>query len=335
MEHNKLSRRDLLIEVAKMYYIENASQEEIGRATGFSRSNISRLLKACLDEKIIEFRINDTSFKGLELQEQIKKMYGLQKVIVVPTETSSEKTKLSVAQAAANYLESVLDNGMLVGIAWGTTLYHLVQNFQPKKYFTADVIQLLGGIGSKSLDTDGQVLARNLANKLHGDCYLLQNPLFVQSKLLKDMLMQEPHIKHHFALFRKTDIALIGIGSNIPEHSAVYRSGYITKKESERLIKMGATADICGYKVDIYGNICSISLCEKIIGIDLTQLIKIPLVIGVASGVEKAEAVMASLRGKYIKVLVVDERTVIKVIELEESTPKMARKRNSQKRVTN
>ncbi len=335
MINNKMSRRDLLIEIAKMYYIENASQEEIGRATGFSRSNISRLLKACLDEKIIEFRINDTSFKGLELQEQIKKMYGLREVIVVPTETSSEKTKLNVALAAANYLESVIDNGMLVGVAWGTTLYHLVQNFQPKNYFTANVIQLLGGIGSKSLDTDGQALARDLANKLHGDCYLLQNPLFVQSKMLKDMLMQEPHIKQHFSLFKKTDIALIGIGSNVPEHSAVYRSGYITKKESEQLIKMGATADICGYKVDINGNICPISLCERIIGIDLAQLIKIPIVIGVASGIEKAEAVMASLRGKYLNVLVIDERTVMKVIELEESAPKSSEKHINQKRVSN
>lgn len=335
MVNNKLSRRDLLIEVAKMYYIENASQEEIGRVTGFSRSNISRLLKACLEEKIIEFRINDTSSKGLELQEQIKRTYGLQQVIVVPTEVSNDKTKIRVAQAAANYLESVLQDGMLVGIAWGTTLYHLVQKFQPKKYFTVDVIQLLGGIGSKRLDTDGQVLARNLADKLHGDCYLLQTPLIVQTKLLKDMLMQELHIKQHFALFKKADIAVIGIGSNIPEHSAVYRSGYITKKESEQLIKMGAMADICGHKVDIHGNLCDISLCEKIIGIDLTQLIKIPLVIGVASGVEKAEAVMASLRGKYLKVLVIDERTVIKVLELEESTPRIARVQNPQKRVTN
>jgi DNA-binding transcriptional regulator LsrR (DeoR family) len=335
MENNKLSRRDLLIKVAKMYYMENSSQEEIGRLTGFSRSNVSRLLKACLEEKIIEFRINDTSFKGLELQEQIKSIYGLQQVIVVPTEISNDKTKLSVAQAAANYLESVLQNEMLVGIAWGTTLYHLVQNFQPKKYFTANVIQLLGGIGSKNLDTDGQVLARNLADSLHGDCYLLQTPLFVQSKLLKDMLMQEPHIKQHFGLIKKTDIAIIGIGSNIPEHSAIYRSGYITKSMSEQLIKMGAVADICGHKIDIHGNLCQNSIHDRIIGIDLVQLIKIPLVIGTASGIEKAEAIMAGLRGKYLKVLIVDEKTALKVLELEESTPRIARKRNPQKCVTN
>lgn len=332
MGNNKMSRRDLLIEVAKMYYLENASQEEIAKAMGFSRSNISRLLKACLEEKIIEFRINDTSSKGLELQEQLKKIYGLKQVIVVPTETGSEKTKQKVAQAAAIYLESVLQDGMLVGIAWGTTLYHLVQSFQPKKYFTVDVIQLLGGIGSKRLDTDGQVLARNLADKLHGECYLLQTPLIVQNKLLKDMLMQELHIKQHFALFKKINIAVIGIGSNIPEHSAVYRSGYITKKESEHLIKMGAVADICGYKIDINGNLCNLELCEKIIAIDLNQLTKLPLVIGVASGVEKAEAVLACLRGKYLKMLVIDERTVTKVLELEELTSGV---HNQQKSVTN
>lgn len=319
MGTNKLDRRDLLIKIAKMYYLENASQEEIGRAFGFSRSNISRLLKACVQEKIIEFRINDTSFKGLELQEQLKSAYGLQEVIVIPTESDRVKTKLSVAKAAAFYLESVLQNGLLVGIAWGTTLYHLVQNFQPKKFFTVNVIQLLGGMGSKSLDTDGQELVRDLAHKLHGDCYVLQTPLFVQNKLLKEMLMQEPHIKQHFDLIRQTDIALVGIGSNIPEHSAVYRSGNISEQESKELLEMGAVADICGYKIDQYGKPCPNSLHERIIGIDLDQLIKIPLVIGVASGIEKAEAIMAGLRGKYVKVLVVDEETALKVLEIDKS----------------
>ncbi|MGE5604119.1 MAG: sugar-binding transcriptional regulator [Bacteroidota bacterium] len=319
LKNNKLSRHDLLIKVAKMYYMENASQEEIAKEIGFSRSNISRLLSACREEKIVEFKINDTSSKGLELQDQIKEFYGLQKVIVVPTENDNEKTKLQVAKAAAAYLESVLRNGMLVGIAWGTTLYQIVQNFKPEKEFTANVIQLLGGMGSKSLDTDGQALARDLASKLHGDCYLLQTPLFVQSKLLKDMLLDEPHIKQHFDLFKKIDIALIGIGSNIPEHSAVYRSGYITKKESQQLIKSGAAADICGYKIDINGYLCPLSLSERIIGIDLNQLIKVPIVLGAASGIEKAEAIIAGLRGKYIKVLVVDEKTALKVLDMEGS----------------
>ena len=107
------------------------------------------------------------------------------------------------------------------------------------------------------------------------------------------------------------------MGSNIPEHSAVYRSGYISKEDSEKLIQLGAAADICGYKVDINGNPCNIDLSEKIIGIDLAQLIKIPLVIGAASGIEKAEAIMAGLRGKYLKVLVIDEKTALKVLDLE------------------
>ena len=46
MDAQDPNRKDMMIQIAKMYYLENRTQEEISRAVHISRSSISRLLKA-------------------------------------------------------------------------------------------------------------------------------------------------------------------------------------------------------------------------------------------------------------------------------------------------
>jgi deoxyribonucleoside regulator len=317
MDQDTMSHRDLLIAIAKMYYIDGRSQDEIASVLHMSRSNVSRLTKKCVDEKIIEFRVNDTSSMGMELQKQIKELYNLKEVIVVSSDFNKETSKANVGKAAAKYLESVIFDGMLLGIAWGTTLYYLVQDFKPSRIVKADVIQIIGGTGAQNSDTDGQELAKNISKSLNGDCYILQAPLYVQSKVLKELLLEEENIKQHFGKFENIDIAIIGLGSNSPKLSASYRSGYITREDAEKWIEVGAVGDICGHKIDINGRECATNIDGLVIGIDLEQLKKIPSVIGVASGVEKTDAIIAGLRGKYMDVLVIDESAALSVLSRE------------------
>lgn len=54
MEEIDQTRRDMLVQVAQMYYVEGLSQEEIAKKIHLSRSNISRMLKACLEKKLLK-----------------------------------------------------------------------------------------------------------------------------------------------------------------------------------------------------------------------------------------------------------------------------------------
>nr|WP_326850331.1 sugar-binding domain-containing protein [Bacillus inaquosorum] len=47
----------------------------------------------------------------------------------------------------------------------------------------------------------------------------------------------------------------------------------------------------------------------RVIALELDQLREIPLVIGVACGLEKVKAIKAALEGKLVHVLVTDEQT--------------------------
>jgi DNA-binding transcriptional regulator LsrR (DeoR family) len=48
---------------------------------------------------------------------------------------------------------------------------------------------------------------------------------------------------------------------------------------------------------------------ERVIGIDLAALKSAPRVVGIASGEAKVPAILASLAGKWINVLITDKRT--------------------------
>ncbi len=307
MDNFAAQRRALLESIAQMYYIDGLSQAQIANKVAMSRANISKLLKTCVDEKIIEFKINSQNSPRLPLEAMLQERYNLKKAIVAPSESHDELSKNNVGHYAAQYLESTIKSGMLIGVAWGTTLYYVINNLKPKSTIQADVIQMVGGISPKSADTDGQNLAQNMAAILNGKCNVMQLPMLVQSKLLRDLLLEEPFVSKHFKLFNDIDIALVGLGSNRLESSAVYKSGYITREETQSILELGAIGNICGHNIDIQGNLCVTNLSDKVISIELASLKKIDTVVGIASGFEKTEAALGSLRGAHINVLIVDE----------------------------
>lgn len=309
-----MDRRDLKIKVAKMYYIDGRSQEEISKEIHVSRPSVSRMLQACVTEGIVQIKIDDVSSYGKELGKRITETYGINDAIVVPQSYSAEADKEKVGQAAASYIESLLSPGMLIGIAWGTTIHSIVKNIRPNSFLKADVIQLLGGTGNKTNDTDANMMALALAKALNGDSYILQAPFMVQSKILRDLLMEEPHVKNHFEKIKSTDLAIIGLGSTKPELSAQFRSGHINIEDSEKLITEGAVGDICGSYIDINGHRCHSSLSDRMIAVSPEDLKRIPTVIGVAAGEKKADIILGALRGRYIDVLITDEKAAATVL---------------------
>jgi deoxyribonucleoside regulator len=314
MRTDDSERRDTMIKAAKMYYIEGFSQEEISKKIHLSRPSVSRMLNACIREGLVQIRIDDVSSFGMELANKIKEKYGLHHVIVVPQSFSQDADKEKVGQAAASYIDSILTTGMRIGIAWGTTIYNIVKNIKPNPLIKADVIQLVGGTGNKTNDTDANMMTLMLSKSLGGDSYILQAPFMVQSKILKDLLMDEPHIKTHFNKIQTVDFAIVGLGSTKPELSAQFRSGHISMEDSERIISEGAVGDICGRYIDINGSHCHTSLSDRMIAISLDDLKKIPTVIGVAAGEKKSDIIIGALRGKYIDVLITDEKAAISIL---------------------
>jgi deoxyribonucleoside regulator len=306
----------MLITIAKLYYIEGLSQEQIAKEVHVSRPTVSRMLKQSVNEGIVQIRIDDISSYGLELAKKLKQKFDVKQVIVVPGNDDTEESKHEVGLAAARYLESSLKSGSLLGIAWGTTISQVVKNIHHNSQKKMDIIQLLGGVGNRTKDTDANMMAMTLSKAMNGDSYLIQAPFMVQSKVLRDLLLDEPHIRSHFEKIKEASVALIGLGSTDPELSAQFRSGHITYEDAKKLRSEGAVGDICGRYLDINGNQCHTALNDRMIAVTLQDIQNIPTVIAVASGEKKTDIITAALRGKYVDVLITDESAAVSVLEM-------------------
>jgi deoxyribonucleoside regulator len=310
------NRRDFMIRVAKMYYIEEMSQQEIADALGISRSGVSKTLKACRDMKLVEIRISESSSMDYMLSEEICATFGLTETMIVRTDPSPEVTRVELGRAAAKLLESRLRDGMRIGVAWGSSLYHMVREFRPTRQLDVEVVQLLGGSGARDLNTDGFELARALAEKLGRKYSFLPAPLIVQNRSLKEMLMKEREVELALKKASQLDLAMLGIGTNVARVSALVRAGYMTAGEADDLLRSGAVGDICGRHFDIRGEMSGFPLNERVIGIDPQQLKTIPTRVGLAAGAAKAEAVLGAARGGWINFLIADEEAALRLLSL-------------------
>src|SRR5205823_5527569 len=90
----------------------------------------------------------------------------------------------------------------------------------------------------------------------------------------------------------------------------------VTEDEVAELRNAGAVGEICARFFDIDGQACVTSLDRRTVGLDLSQLRAVPLVIGVACGKHKANAILGAVRGGYVKSLVTDDVTATEVLAL-------------------
>lgn len=307
-----------LIKAAKLYYLGDMSQEDIGKIMGVSRPMVSRMLSLARERRIVEFKINTASSAYSDMAQKLKNYFDLKYVYVVPSSFSQEESKQEVGRQAGEFLNTQLKNDITIGTAWGSTLGHFTHSFTPEKNVSgATVLQLTGSLNAHSFETDGRDYAKELAQKLNARLMTMQTPLVVGNKLLRDLLLQEPETRHLFDMFRQIDIALVGVGSSKPENSATYRAGYITKEEAQVLEEMGAGADICGHRITLNGHKVETILTDRILSIGLDTLKSIPLVVALGAGEDKSTTIIAGIKGGYLNALIIDELAAISVIEKE------------------
>lgn len=312
------AERSLLIKIAELYYYENMSQAEIGKALDLSRPKVSRLLTQAREQHIVEINIADSVLFSFHHAEKLRQHFGLAQVIVVPSGMEQRQALLAVGRAAGNYLNDILHENMHIGISWGSAMDSVVSQFQPiRPMQSVKVLQLSGGVHTTSYNIDSRELTLTLAKKLQASYSILQAPLLVSRREVRDLLLAEPELSAHFRLFKKLDLALVGIGSMLPAQSALYKTGYISMEESKTQIEAGFAADICANRIYKDGSIRPNAISDRLIAISLHQLRRVPNVVAVAVGEDKASPIMAAARGGFIKTLITDEAAAKKILELE------------------
>ena len=77
MEH------ELLVKVAKLYYLDECTQSQIAKKIGVERSTVSRLLKKSRAEGIVKISIDEGHTKQAGIAGELRKKYSLKYIIIV------------------------------------------------------------------------------------------------------------------------------------------------------------------------------------------------------------------------------------------------------------
>ena len=143
------NRKQLLAEIASLYYVEKKTQAEIAKIFGYSRSAISRLLSEAEEIGIIEFSIKYPMLQDRELEGQLKESYGLKAVFVVDSGISEYAHVLEkVGRLGARYVQQLIKEDMTIGVGWGSSLFELVNALPQISFSNIKIVQVIGATGS-------------------------------------------------------------------------------------------------------------------------------------------------------------------------------------------
>ena len=308
---------DLMVELAKRYYLESMSQSEIAALYNISRPTVANMLKECREKGIVEIRINDRSPFGTETGLILKNKFNLQTVCIVNHETDYPLTLYKICLETAGFLSSLLTNGMKIGISWGTALYHTIRQLPKLGLMDCEVVQLMGGLGAAALYYDGTELAKILADKINAPFFPVLSPVLVQSRDLRDALLKEPGIRETMEKAQSLDLAMVGLSSDLPEDSAMVKAGFLSAEEARQICNDGSFGHLCGYHYDENGKFMDSSVNKRIVGIAPPDFLRIKRRMGIACGKQKARAIHAALKGGLITDLFTDELTALHIISFE------------------
>ncbi|MDQ0229633.1 sugar-binding transcriptional regulator [Metabacillus malikii] len=314
MENEKLTK---IIEVARLYYQLDYSQQEIAKKLNVSRPTVSRLLKQAKDTGIVEIKIHNPVEAGEVLTECLKEKYGLKEVIIAPTaEYDSTLVKRHLGEVAANYLNQIVKDDDLIATSWGTTVYELATKLKPKPVKNTTVVQLNGGVSHSETKTYASEIIHLFGEAFNTQTFLLPLPAIVDHIVVKQAIEADRHINHILDLGKKANIAIFSVGTPVVD-SVLLKAEYFSK-EDQHLIQSKAVGEICSRFFDKNGEICVENLNNRTIGIELDDLAKKDKSILVAGGSKKLKAIYGALKGNYANVLITDEQTANLLIEMDE-----------------
>lgn len=305
MEQNK---NRLSIDVAKLYYKSDYSQQQIANKLNLSRPTVSRLLQYAKDKGFVQINISDPIEDNISLEEKLCKKYNLDvvKIAYSPLNTSSE-IKKSISMKAAEYLYEIAKDGDIIGVSWGTTIYKMALNLKHKALKGVQIVQLKGGISHSQNNTYAYEVVELFSEAFSTVGRYLPLPVMFDTVQIKELIERDKHIRNILDLGRQANIAVFTVGT-VKDDALLFRLGYIDEKDRE-IIQKKAAGDICSRFFDLNGNICDKDLDERTVGIKLEELKEKEKRILVAGSQRKITAIEASLRGGFANILITDQYT--------------------------
>ena len=306
---SKASER-LILKACFQFYRHGLSHTEIAANLRLSRFQVARLLRTALEENYVTVKILEPEHWHPDLERHLEEEFGLRGALVVDNDDlDDEEAKRRVADAAGRYLLEILSDEDVLGVSLGSTIRALIEQLPYRIGKAVQVVQLIGGSPRNESDLSSMILAVQLADRFRINPHLLYAPAMVNGRSARRLLLSDPNIQATGEMFKRVTISVLGVGAlTTGTTSRLLYEGFIDSQLHQQLRERGAVGDVLSYIYRRDGDILAGSLEDRLIAMPLSDLLKVPYRVGIASGEAKALAIEGAMRAELINVLITDSK---------------------------
>lgn len=299
---------EMLLMTARLYYIDGLPQADVARIMHVSQPQVSRLLSLARSRGIVRISVADYDPRDRQLEEELSARLNLQNPIVIKTITGAKVRDLryTVAHFAAADVSRAIAQSKMVALAGGRTLQDLCgQITDPPTKRGLIIVQAMGNVGSMPNHYDALELGRQLAAKFEGSFFMLNTPVLLPTPETCEAIISLEVNQQVVRRYNECDLSIVGVGTLV--NSVFSGRDVFEEEELDQIRKQGAVGEICGRFFDKDGVEIPSVFKGRVASISLDQLRKIPRIIAVTVGDDRAAALLAAIRGGLVNSLVIDD----------------------------
>ncbi len=311
---NEVESGKLLSKIARLYYLEDMNQSEIAERFNINRVKVSRYLKKARERNIVDIKINYPRESYQELEREIESRYNLKECIIVSSFDNTQDILKEMASVLTGILDRILKKNNYIGVNWGLTLKGMSAYMKPDRKIDVSVVPIVGGLGKIETGIHTNSIAKNFADMFGGTGYVINAPAILDTKEIKEAILNDSNTREIFELLKKLDVAVFSFSDVGPE-SSYAKYGFISSEELAYLKKLGVVGDVNLNFIDEYGKHAPNKINERVLALSIPEIKKVKNVIGVAYGGRKVPVTRAVLRGSIVNILIIDKNIAEKVIK--------------------
>ncbi len=309
------SQDEAIIEVTWCYYQEGMNQNEIAERLGISRATVVNYLSEARKRDYVRITLDSDIFRNQDLARKLVETFGLRDAMVVPSSPAGQDQSLDrVTRAVADWLPSLLEPGDRLGVAWGETVYRVAEAAPRVTIDDLTVVQLVGSRPA-AMGFAAETCSATLARRYGAHCVNLHVPLLLSDRALVDRLKEEPVIRMQLDAVANCNKTIFACGT-CTEDSHVVHTGLLDQTDIDACAARGAIGVICGRLIDHDGNGLDREIEDRMIAVTLDQMRNKDMGLLVGAGVDRADPMMAAIRGGYATHVATCSETAAEMLKL-------------------
>ena len=308
------AEEQLLVRLAWACEVQGLTQAQAAEAFGVTRLRVNRAMGEARARGIVRVSINSPFGPCVELEGMLCDRFRLDSATVAPVAGDEFNLYAILGSALAQFLTRFLarKDVRLFGMSWGNTLNMATRFMEPLDRPDLEITSVMGGL-TKGSDINTYEITTRLAELCNAAHSYFTAPLYASTPESREILQRQQVLRRSIENIRSADGLALAAGDM--QDSLLLEGGLPEDVTPDELAATGAVGDIMGYFLDADGSLIDHPINERVLGIDLSDLDKLPNVIVAAGGIAKVPIIRAILRRGCVNHFVTDERTALAIME--------------------